>query len=95
MFCDFQNDDQFLRKVYRKDEYYDPNNDTLAKLKAEIVKLTYEYGIKPIARDFMLDRNTVRDWKRNYETYGVAGLFTKKGKLDIGLLESCLKKYQK
>lgn len=59
-----ENDDIFLRKVYRKDNSFNLENDYLIKLKLEIVKLTYQYDIKPVAREFFLDRNTVRDWNR-------------------------------
>ena len=79
---------------FSNDDPYNPINDYLAKLKAQIVELTYQYGIKPIARNFFLEPKTLREWRKLYEHNGIVGLVTKRSKLNIDWLEKCLNKYK-
>lgn len=90
----YYNDGSYIL-VNGKDDPYHPENDRLAKLKEGIIELTYEYGIKPIARDFFLEPKTIRDWRKLYDLYGISGLVTKRTRLNIDLLEQCLEKYRK
>ena len=45
-------------------------------VKSRLAVLTYaaEYGVKPAARRFGLDRKTVRSWRRRWQAQGLPGL---------------------
>lgn len=48
------------------------------RVKQQVVRYAQKHGIKPSARHFAIQRNTIRTWLRRYEEEGVNGLLDKR-----------------
>ena len=69
MFCSYQ------------EMYYSVNNmDLIVDKRLEMVHMAREIGLKPTARFYKTDRNTVRKWCRRYTLEGLDGLKDKSKK---------------
>lgn len=66
---------KMLERIYKQSQYHQ------VRQRAQCIKLSYQgYTIKDLMRIFNLSRLTITNWLDDWDTFGLVGLYDKKGR---------------
>ena len=66
---------RMLERIYKQSKYHQ------VRQRAQCIKLSYQgYTIKNLIRIFNVSRLTITNWLDDWDTFGLVGLYDKKGR---------------
>ena len=66
---------KLLKRIYKQSEY------NQVRQRAHCIQLSYEgYTIAKLMKVFQVSRNTIYNWFNDWDKYGLAGLYDRKGR---------------